>query len=99
MGRASARWGWPSVAPETASGAQDPAQMTFEAALAELERVVRQLESGELGLDAALGLYERGVALIRRCSAQLEAAEARLEVLTQGEDGTASLRPAEGLEP
>ena len=71
---------------------------TFEAAMAELERIVRQLETGELGLDAALGLYERGVALVRRCRGELERAEARLQVLSVDPDGQPVLRPLDAPE-
>ncbi len=80
--------------PEVPSG---PTAVTvpFEAGVAELERIVRELESGELGLDQALALYERGVALVRSCGAQLDAAEARLQVLTLDAGGRPVLRPLE----
>jgi exodeoxyribonuclease VII small subunit len=66
----------------------------FEAALAELEQVVRELEDGALGLDETLGRYERGVALIRHCQAQLQAAEQRILLLTRVEaDGQPVLQP------
>jgi exodeoxyribonuclease VII small subunit len=62
----------------------------FEAAIAELESVVRKLEEGDLALEQSLALYERGVQLSRFCHARLEDAERRIEVLTdRGE-----LRPA-----
>ena len=73
-------------------------ELPFEAAMVELERIVRQLETGELGLDAALGLYERGIALVRRCSAQLDSAEQRLQVLTIDASGEPQLRPEGALE-
>jgi exodeoxyribonuclease VII small subunit len=76
-------------APRAADG------LPFEQAMAELERIVRELETGELGLDAALALYERGVALVRLCSQQLDAAEARLQVLTVDAAGRPVLRPLE----
>src|SRR5262245_26382529 len=60
--------------------------LTFEQALAELEGIVRGLEEGEPGLEEALARYERGVALLRRCHAQLRQAEQRILLLT-GEDG------------
>ena len=44
-----------------------PSELTFEQSLAELEQVVRDLEDAQLGLDEALGRYERGVGLIKRC--------------------------------
>jgi exodeoxyribonuclease VII small subunit len=54
----------------------------FEAALAELERIVKQLEDGDLPLEKSLELYERGVQLSRFCHGRLEDAERRIEVLT-----------------
>jgi len=62
----------------------------FETALAELETIVKRLEEGDQTLEQSLELYERGVGLSRFCHATLEAAERRIEVLTeQGE-----LKPA-----
>jgi exodeoxyribonuclease VII small subunit len=55
----------------------------FEAALAELDMVVKQLEQGDLSLEQSLALYERGVELSRFCHARLEAAERRIEILTE----------------
>ncbi len=56
--------------------------LTFEQALAELDRVVRDLENGQLGLEDSLGRYERGVSLLKRCYAQLSQAEQRVLLLT-----------------
>ncbi len=56
--------------------------LTFEQALAELERVVRELEDGQVGLEDALGRYELGVGLLKRCYAQLRQAEQRILLLT-----------------
>ena len=53
----------------------------FEAAIAELETVVKKLEDGDLALEQSLALYERGVQLSRFCHAQLEEAERRIEIL------------------
>jgi exodeoxyribonuclease VII small subunit len=55
----------------------------FEAAIAELETIVRKLEDGDLALEASLALYERGVQLSRFCHARLEAAERRIDVLNE----------------
>lgn len=63
----------------------------FESAIAELEKIVKQLEDGDLPLDTSLALFERGVELSRYCHDQLGAAQKRIEVLTErGElrDGT-----------
>lgn len=57
-------------------------QPTFEQSLQQLEEVVGALEGGELGLDEALEQYERGVASLKRCHAQLAAAERRIELLS-----------------
>jgi exodeoxyribonuclease VII small subunit len=54
----------------------------FEAALAELDTLVKKLEDGDLSLEQSLALYERGVQLSRFCHAQLEEAERRIEILT-----------------
>jgi exodeoxyribonuclease VII small subunit len=62
----------------------------FEAAIAELEAVVKKLEDGDQPLEASLLLYERGVHLSRFCHAQLEQAERRIEVLNE----KGQLRPA-----
>ena len=65
---------------------ESPEAVDFEGALARLEEIVEGLEAGELGLEAALAAFEEGVALSRRCSAQLDDAERRIEVLVEGGD-------------
>jgi exodeoxyribonuclease VII small subunit len=54
----------------------------FEAAIAELETIVKKLEDGDLALEQSLQLYERGVQLSRFCHARLEEAERRIEILS-----------------
>jgi len=67
----------------------------FEAALSELEAIVKRLEDGELTLESSLALYERGVELSRFCHSRLEQAERRIEILNERGD----LKPAPpGLE-
>lgn len=61
----------------------DPTIKDFEAAIAELEGIVKKLEEGDMALEASLKLYERGVHLSRFCHARLEEAERRVEVLTE----------------
>jgi exodeoxyribonuclease VII small subunit len=61
----------------------DPTIKDFEAALAELDTIVRKLEEGDLALEASLQLYERGVQLSRFCHARLEEAERRIEILNE----------------
>ena len=58
-----------------------PQDMTFGAALAELEQIVRSLESGQLELEESLARYERGVALLRACQSKLGEAEQRVRML------------------
>lgn len=72
--------------------AQDPQHPEFEQALAELETVVERLERGDLPLEDALSVFERGVALTRHCQSALKAAQQRVEILTQ-RDGQAQIEP------
>jgi len=55
----------------------------FEAAIAELEAIVKRLEEGDLTLEQSLSLYERGVQLSRFCHTRLEEAERRIEILNE----------------
>lgn len=57
--------------------------LSFEEALERLEGIVDRLEQGDLELEDALGAFEKGVALTRRCAGQLEDAERRIEVLVK----------------
>lgn len=63
--------------------------LTFEDALAQLEARVRKLESGDVGLEEALALFEQGVELARTCQDHLEEAKERVAVLTRGSAGIA----------
>jgi exodeoxyribonuclease VII small subunit len=62
-------------------------EMPFEAALAELEQIVDQLEKGAVALDESIRLYERGEALKKRCDELLKNAEMRIEKITLAADG------------
>ena len=66
---------------ETSSDAK-PVE-TFETSLDELEKVVRELEGGDLALERSLELFERGMALSDACRKQLEAAETRVDMLVR----------------
>ena len=59
---------------------------TFEAALAELEEVLRDLEDGSTGLEESLARYERGVGLLKRCYGELRLAEQRILKLTGADE-------------
>lgn len=61
----------------------DPTIKDFESASAELEAIVKKMEEGDLTLEKALELYERGVQLSRFCHSKLEEAERRLDILNE----------------
>ena len=69
--------------------------LSFEDALAELEQIVRGLESGQQKLEDAIAAYERGAALRRHCEAKLAEAEARVAAIVERADGTLSTRAVE----
>jgi exodeoxyribonuclease VII small subunit len=60
---------------------QDVEKLSFEAAYQELESTVQQLEEGDLSLEQAIALYERGMELARYCGAALDAAELQVQQL------------------
>ncbi len=66
------------------------ADLSFEDALKELEVIVRQLESGDVPLDASISLYERGDQLRSHCQNRLDVAQARIEKIRVGADGHAA---------
>jgi exodeoxyribonuclease VII small subunit len=66
------------------------AQLSFEAALKRLEEIVRKLESGEAPLDESIELYAEGDRLKQQCEARLQAAQARIEKIQFGRDGSPS---------
>jgi len=79
------------------SGAQPslPAEITalsFEDALAELERIVRGLEGGQQKLEDAITAYERGAQLRAHCEAKLGEAEARVQTIVAAADGSLTLK-------
>jgi exodeoxyribonuclease VII small subunit len=59
----------------------------FEGSLAALEKVVRELERGDLPLEKSLELFEQGVRLSRECQERLNQAERRIEILLRDEEG------------
>ena len=69
--------------------------LTFEDALAELEKIVRGLEGGQQKLEDAIAAYERGARLRAHCEAKLAEAEARVQAIVAAADGSVSLRPTE----
>ena len=63
----------------------------FETSLEELERIVRELERGDLPLEKSLELFEQGVKLSRACQERLNEAERRIEILTRDNQGRANV--------
>jgi len=66
---------------------------TFETSLEELERIVHELEQGELSLEKSLELFEQGVKLSRECQERLNQAERRIEILLRDNQGRPAVRP------
>jgi exodeoxyribonuclease VII small subunit len=76
--------------PENQAGLQPAAP--FETSLEELEKLVKELEAGELSLDRSIELFERGMTLSAACRKQLEEAETRVEMLVR-KDGKIVAEP------
>ncbi|MCA6297454.1 MAG: exodeoxyribonuclease VII small subunit [Phenylobacterium sp.] len=74
--------------------ATDIASLSFEQALAELERIVGQLETGQAPLEDSIALYERGALLKAHCEARLEAARLKVEKIVVGPAGAVAAEPA-----
>ena len=73
----------------------DIAAMSFEDALAELERIVRDLEGGKQKLEEAITSYERGALLRRHCETKLAEAESRVQAIVERADGTLGTKAME----
>ena len=73
-------------------------EMTFEQAMSELERIVTQLERGDVSLEDSISLYEKGAELKKRCETKLKEAEQKVAAITLDEDGSVTgTKPLEGL--
>ena len=73
----------------------DIAALTFEQALAELERIVAELESGKAELERSVDVYRRGALLKAHCETKLRAAQLQVEQIILGPGGPTGLEPAE----
>jgi exodeoxyribonuclease VII small subunit len=71
------------------------AELKFEEALKKLEKIVSDLEKGDLSLDEALKAYQEGLELSRACSQRLESAKKKIEVLSKNKKGELGLKPLE----
>lgn len=67
--------------------APDPATLSFEQALGELEKIVAQMERGDVALEDSIALYQRGAALKAHCEAKLKDAQLKVEQIVLGPDG------------
>ena len=74
------------------------AEKKFEAALARLEEIVKELETGDLPLEQSLKLFEEGIKLSRLCNRRLEEAERRVEILLKSKNGMVTAQPFEEQE-
>ena len=75
--------------------AREVTAMSFEQALAELEKIVQDLERGQLDLDAAITAYERGTQLKLHCEGKLREAQLRVEKISLGPDGRVRAEPTD----
>ena len=73
----------------------DIKKMSFEAALAEIEDIVRELERGQGELNEAINAYSRGAALKQHCETKLKEAQAKIDKIVLGPDGEVSSEPAD----
>ena len=73
-------------------------KVDFETSMLRLEEIVVLLERGEAPLEEAMKLFEEGAKLLRECTAQLDAAEQKVTLLTAGERGEPVERPFDGEE-
>lgn len=62
-------------------------KVTFEQALEQLEKIVEQIESGEVSLEESIDKYARGIKLIKQCRSILDQAERKIQVLAETEEG------------
>ena len=73
-------------------------EMTFEQAMSELERIVTELEKGDVPLEDSISLYEKGAELKKRCETKLKEAEQKVAAITLDEEGSVTgTKPLEGL--
>ncbi|MFA5073327.1 MAG: exodeoxyribonuclease VII small subunit [Nitrospirota bacterium] len=69
------------------------AEKGFEASLARLEKIVQELEQGDLELEKSLKLFEEGIKLSRLCNKRLEEAERKVEILVKDSSGLLTPKP------
>lgn len=67
--------------------------LSFEAAMAELETIVRDMESGKVNLEESITAYERGMALKAHCEAKLQDAKMKIDKIVVGSNGALTTEP------
>ncbi|MBV9215129.1 MAG: exodeoxyribonuclease VII small subunit [Acidobacteria bacterium] len=70
-------------------------EKSFETSLSDLEKIVAQLEAGDLPLEQSLELFEQGVKLSRECRYRLAKAEQRIEMLVRDSKGDLAVAPVD----
>lgn len=83
---------------ETAANVLPVEELSFEKGLAELEKIVRDLESGNAPLEQSIESYERGMALKKHCENKLSEAQTKIEKITISETGAVKTEPFETQE-
>ena len=73
-------------------------KLEFEPAMSRLEEIINLLEKGDAPLEEAMKLFEEGAKLLRECTAQLDEAEQKVTLLTQGQDGQIQEQPFQGVD-
>ena len=71
------------------------AEIKFEEALKKLEKIIGELESGDLSLDESLKKYQEGIELARSCSQKLDSAKKKIDILSKNSKGEFELKAAE----
>ena len=77
---------------------KETTDQSYEAALENIERIVEQLESGELSLEDSLAIFEKGVGLTKYCYQKLDEVEKKIEILTKDREGKLQLKNFEAVE-
>lgn len=73
------------------------AEIKFEESLKKLEKIVEDLEKGDLSLDEALKKYQEGIELSRQCSLRLDGAKKKIDILTKNKKGDFELKPVDEI--
>lgn len=76
----------------------DPQSVNFEANMKELELILKKLESGDVGIDESIHLYERGISLKKVCEEKLQQAQLKIHKMIQEQDGNLVAKPAPELD-